>query len=203
MAKKSKKVHIYSALEVARFCGVVNQTAINWIKGGHLKAFTTPGGQYRVYADDLIGFLRFHGMRIPEELAQEAQTEPQVNRTVLIVDDDRQVNEVIRRTIARSLPDFGIEQAFDGFQAGKLVAEWRPAVVVLDVDLPGVDGVQLCRSIKQDPALKGVMVISVTGLDDPDVERAMLAEGADAFLRKPLDLVELAQLIGRFVGRDI
>ena len=53
MLKKDKKIRIYSALEVANICGVVNQTAINWIKNSHLKAFTTPGGQYRVYSEDL------------------------------------------------------------------------------------------------------------------------------------------------------
>ena len=51
-----KKNQNLSALEVANICGVVNQTAINWIKSGHLKAFITPGGQYRVYTDDLISF---------------------------------------------------------------------------------------------------------------------------------------------------
>jgi len=48
---------------VANLCGVVNQTAINWIRNGYLKAFTTPGGQYRIYAEDLISFLDSRGMR--------------------------------------------------------------------------------------------------------------------------------------------
>ena len=68
MGKKEKKIRIYSALEIAYICGVVNQTAINWIKKGYLKAFITPGGQYRVYAEDLYEFLKSRGMRIPEEL---------------------------------------------------------------------------------------------------------------------------------------
>ena len=47
-----RRVKMYSALEVANMCGVVNQTAINWIRNGYLKAFNTPGGQYRVIIDD-------------------------------------------------------------------------------------------------------------------------------------------------------
>ena len=58
MAKSIKKIRIFSALEVANLCGVVNQTAINWIRNGYLKAFTTPGGQYRIYAEDLMAFPR-------------------------------------------------------------------------------------------------------------------------------------------------
>ncbi|HUW42488.1 MAG TPA: helix-turn-helix domain-containing protein, partial [Rectinemataceae bacterium] len=68
MSKSAKKVRIFSALEVANLCGVVNQTAINWIRNGYLKAFTTPGGQYRIYAEDLTEFLDSRGMRIPPEL---------------------------------------------------------------------------------------------------------------------------------------
>ena len=44
-----KKSVVYSAMEVAKICGVVNQTAINWIRNNYLKASTTPGGQFRVY----------------------------------------------------------------------------------------------------------------------------------------------------------
>ncbi|HVO39244.1 MAG TPA: helix-turn-helix domain-containing protein, partial [Spirochaetia bacterium] len=80
MAKKEKKVRIYSALEVADICGVVNQTAINWIKNGFLKAFMTPGGQYRVYAEDLLEFLTSRGMRIPKELENKVGDEPEWER---------------------------------------------------------------------------------------------------------------------------
>ena len=68
MAKKIEKPVIYSALEVANICGVVNQTAINWINSGYLKAFKTPGGQYRVYPDDLANFMRERNMHIPMKL---------------------------------------------------------------------------------------------------------------------------------------
>ena len=54
----SNKPVVYSAMEVARFCGVVNQTAINWIKNQYIKAFQTPSGQYRVYPDDLVAFMK-------------------------------------------------------------------------------------------------------------------------------------------------
>ena len=48
MKESEGKSVVYSALEVANICGVVNQTAINWIRNKHLKAFSTPGGQFRV-----------------------------------------------------------------------------------------------------------------------------------------------------------
>ena len=67
-----EKSVVFSALEVAKLCGVVNQTAINWIKGNHLKAYQTPGGQFRVYPEDLYDFMMSRNMRIPEELKELA-----------------------------------------------------------------------------------------------------------------------------------
>jgi len=139
MTKHDKRVRIYSALEVANLCGVVNQTAINWIKSGHLKAFTTPGGQFRVYAEDLIAFLEERGMRVPAELNIEVNADVDTG-LVLIVDDDQDLNTILKRMIERKLPDIRVAQAFDGFEAGRVIAEKHPALVFLDVDLPGIDG---------------------------------------------------------------
>lgn len=68
MAKRHKKMRMFSALEVANICGVVNQTTINWIKEGHINAFTTPGGQYRLYPEDLKAFLEERNMKVPKEV---------------------------------------------------------------------------------------------------------------------------------------
>ena len=77
-------------------CGVVNQTAINWIKNGYLKAFNTPGGQYRVYKDDLIEFINARGMRVPEALT--VTEGPQADwKSIIVIDDDEVLNEAIAR----------------------------------------------------------------------------------------------------------
>ncbi len=195
MAKKEKKVRIFSALEVADICGVVNQTAINWIKNGFLKAFMTPGGQYRVYAEDLFDFLSSRGMRIPEELAEAAEDGPNWE-CILIVDDDENINTLLTRYLSRRSPSWTVIQAFDGFEAGKLISASRPGVILLDINLPGIDGHKLCRRIKEDPSLGGPIIIAITGLTDEDIEGTVLAEGADAFRRKPLDFENLYQTIG-------
>jgi two-component system, OmpR family, response regulator len=199
MAKKEKKVRIFSALEVADICGVVNQTAINWIKNGFLKAFTTPGGQYRVYADDLLDFLTSRGMRIPADLAEQGDNGPEWER-ILIVDDDQNINNLLKRFLAKKLPEYTILQAFDGYEAGRMMSEWKPGVILMDINLPGIDGHKLCMKIKEDAALGNPVVIAITGLTEGDLEQTILTEGADAFFRKPLDfdmvrakIVELAE----------
>jgi two-component system, OmpR family, response regulator len=201
MAKKEKKVRIFSALEVAGICGVVNQTAINWIKNGFLKAFMTPGGQYRVYAEDLLKFLSSRGMRVPAELEEKGGNEPEWER-ILIVDDDENINTLLKRFLAKKLPEHTILQAFDGYEAGRMIAEWRPGVILLDVNLPGLDGHRLCQKIKQDPALGNPAVIAITGLTDGEIEKTLYSEGADAFFQKPLDFDSVREKIVELSSSD-
>src|SRR5690554_1687609 len=135
---KTKRIQIFSALEVANMCGVVNQTAINWIRNGHLKAFNTPGGQYRVYKDDLITFIRNRGMRVPENLLDD---ETSANwRSLMIIDDDTGLNNAISAYVKKTLPDLNVFQSFDGFDAGAQLVEKKPGFVLLDLALPGVNG---------------------------------------------------------------
>ncbi|MGO9409842.1 MAG: response regulator [Spirochaetia bacterium] len=202
MGKKEKKVRIFSALEVADICGVVNQTAINWIKNGFLKAFMTPGGQYRVYAEDLLAFLSSRGMRVPEEL-QEGDESSADWRRILIVDDDENINTLLKRFLSRRLPSYTIMQAFDGFEAGKQISEMKPGVILLDISLPGIDGHKLCRRIKEDPVLGSPVIIAITGLTDSTLEKTILGEGADAYYAKPLDFEKLCARIEELTASRI
>ncbi len=194
MSRQNKKIRIFSALEVANICGVVNQTAINWIKNGYLKAFTTPGGQYRVYAENLVEFLRSRGMRIPDELKEIAEKSMQ-SKNILVVDDDRELNDLLVKYLSDKLPDWEILRAFDGFEAGVVISDKNPSHIILDIDLPGINGQKLTRKIKSDPSLGNPFVIAITGLDDTRVQMSVLKEGADAFFSKPLDFEQLLSVI--------
>ena len=190
---KTKRIQIFSALEVANMCGVVNQTAINWIRNGHLKAFNTPGGQYRVYKDDLIEFIHARGMRVPEVL-QEG--EPSANwKSVIVIDDDKGLNTAIRAYLEKNIPDLNVIQSFDGFDAGAQLVEKKPGFVILDLALPGVVGQEICKRIKNDPAFGKPYVIIITALEDVSIEEEMYSLGADKFFRKPLVLADIRSVI--------
>ena len=199
MAKQAKKVRIFSALEVANICGVVNQTAINWIKNGHLKAFTTPGGQYRIYAEDLLVFLSSRGMRVPQEVEDVANRE---RKQLLIVEDDENLNNMLRVLCNKQLPDFDVIQAFDGFEAGKQLAEKAPSIVILDMNLPGVDGHRLIRSIRSDESLGECRIVAMSGVEDEVSSRdAILKEGANVFLEKPVDNDLLVNVVQELIAQ--
>ena len=203
MSEKSNKTIVYSALEIANICGVVNQTAINWIRSGHLKAFSTPGGQYRVYSDDLIDFMKKRGMRIPAEIldTEDKETFPKT-QSILIVDDDQGLNAVLKKYLEKIFPDSPFYQAFDGFDAGLQMVDKQPYCVLLDLDLPGINGFDLCKRLKTTDEFNKPYVIIITALEDDDVKQQVLKLGADLFFKKPLNLSILAEKMQNLLKKD-
>lgn len=200
MSKDSSRTIVYSALEVANICGVVNQTAINWIRNGYLKAFSTPGGQYRVYLDDLVDFMNKRKMRIPSELMDMYDQEVINQQSVLVVDDDKGLNSVIAKYLEKSDDKIIVYQAFDGFEAGAQLVDKKPRCVLLDLDLPGVDGFDLCRRIYTSEEYGKPIVCVITALQDDDIEQRVKKMGAVEFFRKPLNLVEISEKIKERLG---
>ncbi|HPS44761.1 MAG TPA: response regulator [Treponemataceae bacterium] len=195
--QKAKRIQIYSALEVANMCGVVNQTAINWIRGGHLTAFNTPGGQFRVYKDDLLDFINKRGMRVPEALID---SEPEANwKSLIIIDDDQGLNNAIASYMKKNMSDLVVYQSFDGFDAGAQLVEKKPGFVLLDLALPGINGQDICRKIKNDPAFGKPYVMVITALEEEGLEESLYSLGADKFFKKPLALASLVESINAAV----
>ena len=90
--------------------------------------------------------------------------------------------------------------AYNGDDALKAFEEVKPALVLLDVMMPGRDGWQVCREIKQHPTLgRNVRVVMVTALDDWVNKRQALQTGADDFVEKPFELPKLAATVERNV----
>jgi CheY-like chemotaxis protein len=190
VSRNGRKVRIFSALEVANICGVVNQTAINWIKSGHLKAFTTPGGQYRVYARDLAAFLGKRGLDASEE-ALKIILENANWGALLIAGADVELSMVLKGGIQRDFPDFEIIQAFDGFETGKALAEKRPGFILLDAEFPGVDCRKLVEVIRGDLSF-GKPFILVIGESESGRD---LGNEVAAVFPKPPDVEQIAKAI--------
>jgi PAS domain S-box-containing protein len=109
--------------------------------------------------------------------------------TVLVVDDD----PAARDTIEMFLFQEGYDLAFasNGIEALEKAAELTPDLILLDVMMPGLDGFEVCRRLRADPHLAEVPVVMVTALDDRDSRLQSIEVGADDFITKPVDRVEL------------
>jgi len=117
------------------------------------------------------------------------QSEPKLVATVLVVDDEPQNLEVLQGFL--HLEGFTVLTAEDGETALLALPAGRPDLVLLDVRLPGLDGFEVCRRIKNNPATAFVPVVMVTALQGTQERVRGAAAGADEFLTKPFDHTEL------------
>jgi DNA-binding response OmpR family regulator len=122
----------------------------------------------------------------------EDQIEP--SATVLVVDDDVTIRRLLQITLETE--GFGVVTAGDGIEALRRVqADPRPDLVLLDIMMPGMDGLQVCHTLKNDPATQEMPVVLLSAkAQSHDVELG-LRVGADDYVTKPPDLLDLVARI--------
>jgi two-component system CheB/CheR fusion protein len=116
-------------------------------------------------------------------------------RRVLIVEDNLDAAETLREIL--SLGGHRIEIAADGMQAIARAKEFCPEVVVCDLGLPGMDGYEVARAIRKEPALSGAMLVALSGYTFPEDVRRAAEAGFDRHLGKPASLEELTDIMAQ------
>jgi CheY-like chemotaxis protein len=118
--------------------------------------------------------------------------------TILIADDDGDVRQVLRRCL-RDVP-CTIFEAADGLEAWDMLQAHQPRLVILDIRIPGRNGLELTRALKADPLLASTWVLVVAG--DIHAQAAVQQAGADDFLSKPFAPDALRARVRRGLGLD-
>jgi excisionase family DNA binding protein len=182
---------VFTTFEAAKLCHVSPLSIINWVNAGRLPAFRTPGGHRRIRRDDLVRFMRENQIPIPEALVVGS------GRTkVLVVDDEPAIRDLLADYLSnRPERPFEVSVAADGFEAGRLVSSFRPDVVLLDLRMPGLDGFQVCRTIKDDKETRSILVVAMTGFHTPETEARVIECGASRCVAKPFTPAEIASVL--------
>lgn len=146
---------------------------------------------------------RMVGLLNPAELLRRVPAAGRVPRPrgprVLVADDAQTTRSAMKGLLEEA--GFEVVVAEDGAQALRLAAELVPAVVVTDVEMVRVGGLELARRLKADPRLRSVPVVMVTSLESPEARAAGLAAGADAYLvKREVARDELVALLRRLAG---
>jgi CheY-like chemotaxis protein len=121
-------------------------------------------------------------------------------RKILVADDDQDSAE----SLAMLLQMMGheVRSALNGLEAVNLAADFRPDLIVLDIGMPGLDGYEVCRQIRQQPWAHRVVIAALTGWTrDEDRDRSQQA-GFNHYLVKPVDPQALTDLVARISGSD-
>lgn len=166
----------------AAHCRVSVPTLKRWIRAGTLAAYRTPGGHYRIVSDQFHQFLEAQGM-------PPYQGAPPAGIRVLIADDDPALVEVLTAVLTDSPRGFEVEAATDGYEALVKVGAFKPAILILDVLMPGLDGVEVCRRLRAAAETRDMKILGLTGR--LDAIPTLLAAGAHACLAKPAGLEQI------------
>ena len=122
-----------------------------------------------------------------------------MNKTILIVDDEKDIVELVAYNLGRE--GYRIAKAYDGHQAVQYIRENQPALVILDLMLPGINGVEICRMIRKKPDTEGLPIIMLTAKTD-SVDKIMGLEiGADDYITKPFNVRELVARVRAILRR--
>ena len=180
---------VFTTGEAAKICKVSQQTIIRCFDSGQLKGFRVPGSRFRRIPRELLyKFMKENG--IPTDALESGK------RKALIVDDDEELVELIR-DVLDSDGRFEVRVANNGFDAGMMVKEYHPDVIVLDVMLPDINGKEVCQRVRSDPALDDVRIICISGMVEQDKVADLIAAGANAFVQKPFEVDQLIDAMCR------
>jgi len=183
---------IFTTGEAADVCKVSQQTIIRCFDSGRLKGFRVPGSRFRrIPRESLLAFMRDNG--IPPDALDSGKTK------VLVVDDDPEIVELFVDVLARD-GRFEVQTASTGYDAGMITSEFQPDLIILDYMLPDVNGDVVCRTIRAKEEFKETKIIIVSGVVNQDEINALMAAGADDFVKKPFNIENLIQRIGQLVG---
>lgn len=171
---------VFTTGEAAKICKVSQQTIIRCFDNGQLKGFRVPGSKFRrIPREALYKFMKDNG--IPTDALESGK------RKVLLVDDDPELVAVMNSALQED-GRFEVRIASNGFDAGMMVKEYRPDLIILDVMLPDINGKEVCHRVRADPAMEDVRIVCISGMIEDDKIQELKLAGADDFLGKPFDV---------------
>lgn len=178
---------LFTTHDISRLLQVDPSTVSKWIDKGILMAFRTPGGHRRVRSSDLRSFLIAHQMPVPEELGSAVIR-------LLIVDDEKPVLDALKRAFKAFGSQIDVTTTTSGVEALLLVSEQKPHGMLVDLNMPDLDGFEVCRRIRVRKQLESVKLVTMTARHSPELVEQSIKAGAVACLAKPIDVQQVMDL---------
>ena len=179
---------LITSYEASQLLQMDPTSVVKWVNDGILPAFRTPGGHRRIRAADLLAFMKQHNMFIPPELTG-------VQTRLLVVDDDPGFLKALTRSM-KAHERVELTTCSGGIEALIHIGAQPPDVLVIDVQMPGVDGLDVLKTLRAMPATRNVEIVVVTGHPTPALEAKVRTLGAKALLAKPITAAALMAVLG-------
>lgn len=180
---------VCSTKDAARLLGVSHRTVQLWVENGTLQAWRTAGGHRRITVESVNRLVDGRRIAIGAPPAQASAPAPGKPR-VLVVDDDPLMLRLYELEMAGWGLDLEVVKANNGFEALIRIGEQRPDLLVSDLNMPGMDGFRMIRTLREDSGTAGMNMIVVSGLDRATIKAMGLPTDIPVF-PKPVPFGEL------------
>ena len=187
---------VLTVSQASAYCNVSVETVIKWLDTDRLRAQKTEDGHRLIGKEDLDRLLKELGLPRPGVAKREEK------KRILVVDDDRIIVETLVQALEEDKYGYDVYSAADGFEARLQIAHFKPDLLILDIMMPDIDGYEVCRKIKSDPAGKGTKIIVLSAYLDAQAFEQMRKYGADACFSKPLPLAQLKREVAKMLGLE-
>ena len=177
--------------QVARLLGVSLPTVSKWVDQGLLKGHRTPGGHRRISMPDLRRFTRENDYPLQED---ESEARRARGRRILIIDDEPDFADLVRDYLEIK-GGFDIRVAQNTFDAGFALASFRPEIVLLDLEMNGLDGYALLALIRSHEDTEDTCVVACSEFSDQRIEQEVGDAAFDGLVHKPLSLDGLLEVL--------
>ena len=184
--------------EAAQALGVSLRTAQLWVENGQLEAWKTEGGHRRITPDSVQRLLRGNLQAVAPE-KPEAQPPSTERITVLIVEDDKILLKLYKIMFASWKMPVDVITAGNGIDGLIRIGKDSPDLMITDLDMPGMDGIQLIRNLVTSSLREGLEIVAVSGLDATEIAaRGGLPPEIAAF-SKPVPFAQLKSIVNSIV----
>lgn len=146
----------------------------------------------RVYALQKKGYT----IAIIKDILEKQELEAS-SRKILIVDDERKFADLVKKYLEKH--DFDADVAYDGLTAGLKAAQFMPNIILLDIALPGLNGLDVCKNLKANPKTEHIKIIAMSG-DLRHTEEDIKKSGAEMYFTKPIDFAQLLEVCSKMVS---
>lgn len=182
-----RKKDVLTTGQVAKICHVAPRTVSKWFDSGQLRGYRIPGSKdRRIPLDQLVRFMQAHGIPLNE-------LDTGTNR-VLLIDNKADLTEAMAAGLSRT-GRLEVRTAESGFDAGVVAEQFHPHVIVVDIMVEDIDVKRICALVRENPDLQDTHIIALTSALTEAEGQALLQQGFNAYLCRPLELDQLIQAI--------
>jgi CheY-like chemotaxis protein len=130
-------------------------------------------------------------------------TDETANPRILVVDDQQEFIDLVIDALEDAVPGVRAEGACGGHEALRMIGSSQPELMVIDLRMPGLDGFEVCRRVRETPATKATKIVAMTGFADQEAQQLAMTCGADAFVIKRRGLAALRRQVRSLLDLDV